>query len=151
MMVVFVCTGNSCRSPMAEGFLRKMLSDRGDTQTRVISAGTSALEGRPPTPEAVAAMAEAGIDISAHRSRRLTPDTVGEAGLIVGMAESHVDAVVAMDPTAIGKLYLLRDFASERGFDRGIRDPIGQSIDEYRAVRDDIRVLVARMAERMQP
>ena len=72
--VLFVCTGNVCRSPMAEGIFRRAVQGRGDY--RVISAGLGALEGQPPSAHAVAAVKELGIDISNQRSRMLTPELV---------------------------------------------------------------------------
>ena len=147
--VVFVCTGNSCRSPMAEGYLNHFLGERSGKDVRAVSAGTSAIPGYPPTPEAAAVMAEDAVDITAHRTRKLTGELVAEASVIVAMAESHMDAVVALDPGAVGKVYLLRDFSGAKSADRNIRDPIGHSIETYRAVRDEIKKLVKNLSERL--
>ena len=84
--ILFVCTGNVCRSPMAEGILRQAVQGRGNY--RVISAGLGAMEGQPPSAYAVQAVRELGIDISSQRSRMLTPELVQDADFIFGMTTS---------------------------------------------------------------
>src|SRR5262245_4123295 len=102
--VLFVCTGNVCRSPMAEGIFRKTVEKRGNY--RVVSAGLGAMEGQPPSPYAVQAVKELGIDISMQRSRMLTADLVEEADYIFGMTHNHVDTVVVLHPAAAEKTFL---------------------------------------------
>src|SRR5205809_5862154 len=89
--VLFICTGNVCRSPMAEGIFRAAVRGRGDF--RVVSAGLGAMDGQAPSPYAVQAVKELGIDISGQRSRMLTSELVEEADLIFGMTHSHIDTV----------------------------------------------------------
>src|SRR5665213_2540285 len=96
--VLFVCTGNICRSPMAEGLFRH--ATRGRTDSRVLSAGVGALEGQAPSSHAVRALNELGIDISPQRSRMLTSELVEEADYIFGMTHSHVDQVNLLFPQA---------------------------------------------------
>src|SRR5881394_3423638 len=92
--ILFVCTGNVCRSPMAEGLFRHAVKGRGDY--RVLSAGVGAIDGQAPSPNAVRAMRELGIDISSQRSRMLTGELVGQADYIFGMTHSHVDSVILL-------------------------------------------------------
>src|SRR5947199_9308988 len=106
--VLFVCTGNVCRSPMAEGIFRHAVQGRG--QYRILSAGLGAMEGQPPSPFAVQATRELGIDISHQRSRLLTPDLVAQADYILGMTHSHIDTVMMLYPQAAEKTFLLREF-----------------------------------------
>src|SRR5436189_6115623 len=106
--ILFICTGNVCRSPMAEGILRQALEGRGDYH--VISAGLGAMEGQPPSPYAIQAVRELGIDISGQRSRMLTAELVQEADYIFGMTHSHIDTVMLLYPQAAEKTFLLRDF-----------------------------------------
>ena len=89
--ILFVCTGNICRSPMAEGLFRHAVKGRGDFE--VFSAGVGAIDGLPPSEHAVRAVRELGIDISRQRSRMLTADLVRRADYIFGMTHSHVDAI----------------------------------------------------------
>jgi protein-tyrosine phosphatase len=107
--ILVVCTGNICRSPMAEGILRTLLRGRGVGGVDVSSAGVAGWDGSGATPEAVQAMAQNGIDISEHVARRLDPAMVKRAGLVLGMAEEHSEAAVFMDPTASDRTFTLKE------------------------------------------
>src|SRR5580698_11285511 len=135
--VLFVCTGNICRSPMAEGIFRHIMKGRRDIQ--VMSAGIGAMEGQPPSPHAVQAVRELGIDISKQRSRQLTADLVQEADYIFGMTHSHVDTVMLLYPQAAEKTFLLREFDDTLDpYEKDISDPIGSSYLVYVECRDQI-------------
>lgn len=97
--ILVVCTGNVCRSPIAEGLLRAALTARlGDQAPRVSSAGTMGWEGSGADPHSVEAAAERGIDISAHRARMLQPSEVLEADLVLAMAREHEEALRSLSP-----------------------------------------------------
>jgi len=135
--VLFVCTGNVCRSPMAEGLFRHAVEGRGEY--RVLSAGLGAMEGQPPSPYAVQAVKELGIDISPQRSRMLTPELVQQADYIFGMTHSHIDTVMMLYPFAAEKTFLLREFDETLDqFEKDISDPIGGSYEIYLTCRDQI-------------
>ncbi len=122
--ILFLCTGNVCRSPMAEGIFRQAIQGRGEYQ--VLSAGLGAAEGQPPSPYAVQAVKELGIDISGLRSRMLTVEMVEQADYIFGMTHSHIDTVGALYPHAAEKTFLLREFDETlESFEKDISDPIG--------------------------
>ena len=130
--ILYVCTGNICRSPMAEAYLKKVLTDMHKNNITVCSAGIAALEGLMPSAEAVRAMQSKGIDISTHRSQLLTVELLQKATIILVMTENHRNAILQMDPSAAGKAYLLREFddnADSRALD--IYDPIGLSGEIY--------------------
>ncbi len=148
--VLFVCTGNICRSPMAEGIFRKVVENRGNF--RVLSAGLGAAEGQPPSAYSVQAVKELGIDISMVRSRMLTSALVEEADYIFGMTHNHVDTVMVLHPSAAEKTFLLREFDETLDlFEKDISDPIGGSYDVYVDCRDQIEqgiVSLLRFIER---
>ncbi|MDK2857356.1 MAG: protein arginine phosphatase [Verrucomicrobiota bacterium] len=133
--LIFVCTGNTCRSPMAEGLLRQILGP--DSGWQITSAGICAANGWPANPNAVEALREKGIDISNHVSRALTPALVQTADLLVTMTRAHRDAVLRMCPESEGKVFLLTSFGVTQAA-ADIYDPIGESLDVYRRVRDEI-------------
>ncbi|HOB33110.1 MAG TPA: ribose 5-phosphate isomerase B, partial [Verrucomicrobiota bacterium] len=140
--VLFVCTGNVCRSPMAEGIFRKAVQGRGEY--RVLSAGLGAVDGQPPSPFAVQAAREIGVDISNQRSQMLKPELVQQADYIFGMTHSHVDTVTLLYPQAAEKTFLLREFDDTLDtFEKDISDPIGGSYEVYLACRDQIEQGIA--------
>jgi len=142
--ILFVCTGNVCRSPMAEGIFRQAIRGRGNY--RVLSAGLGALEGQPPSSYAVQAVKELGIDISDRRSRALTPDLVQQADYIFGMTHSHIDTVMLLYPQAAEKTFLLREFDETLDlFEKDISDPIGGSYEVYLNCRDQIEQGIASL------
>ncbi len=142
--ILFVCTGNVCRSPMAEGLFRQAMAGRNDFQ--VFSAGLGAVDGQPPSPFAVQAMREIGIDISHQRSRRLTAEDVEKADYIFGMTHSHVDTVTLLYPQAAEKTFLLREFDDTLDpFEKDISDPIGGSYEVYVNCRDQIEQGIASL------
>src|SRR5258708_2417494 len=134
--VLFVCTGNVCRSPMAEGLFRKMIA--GGHDLKVSSAGVSTYAGQSASPDAVEVLAKKGIDISGTRSKPLTEKLVQEATWIIAMTRNHLDSIFYQYPEAAEKTYLLREFEpGAASFD--IADPIGLGIDAYEEARDTIQ------------
>ena len=137
--IVFVCTGNMCRSPMAEGLLRAAILP-GWEEVTVSSAGTQAWNGQPAASLSVKVMKEKGFDISSHRARLVTPDIINRAALVVALAEEHLARMKAVAPGAGEWMILLGGLDPERE-DTDVVDPIGGSIEDYRAVRDDLASL----------
>ncbi len=132
--IVFVCTGNVCRSPMAEFYLRHFLGTK--TKWEVFSSGTGACFGSHASEYAVDVMKEIGIDISSHISRPLNVDLVGEADLIVVMAQHHAEFIRHRFTQYREKVFLLKSFGPDGRGD--IDDPMGGSLEQYRCTRDEI-------------
>jgi glycine hydroxymethyltransferase len=142
--ILFVCTGNVCRSPMAEGLFRHTARGRGEY--RITSAGVGAVDGQPPSPHAIRALRDLGIDISQQRSRMLTAELIEQADYIFGMTHGHVDAVNLLYPQAAEKTFLLREFDETLDiFEKDISDPIGGSFEVYVNCRDQIEQGIASM------
>ncbi|MEZ5303849.1 MAG: low molecular weight protein arginine phosphatase [Verrucomicrobiales bacterium] len=144
--VLFLCTGNVCRSPMAEALFRELVKARGDYE--VVSAGISAWDGQPPSPESQQVLRELGIDISHQRSNMLTPEMAAEATHIFGMTRGHLQAVHAYFPEAADKAYLVTEFAAQdalRG--RDVPDPIGMGVRVYAQTRDVLRAVLPSLRE----
>ena len=139
---LFICTGNVCRSPLAEGIFRHAMKGRNDI--RVVSAGIGAVDGQPPSHYSVLAARELGIDITRQRSRQLTAELVQEADFIFGMTHSHVDTIFLLYPEAAEKTFLLREFDDTLDvFEKDISDPIGGSYNVYLNCRDQIEQGIA--------
>jgi len=127
--VLLVCTGNTCRSPMAAGLLRQMLENEG-ARIVVESAGTAAWEDQPATATAIQVAAEGGVDLSGHRSRRLTPAMVRAADLVLVMERGHLAAVRALGADA-GHSHVLSEWPAPGEPGLEISDPFGASSEAY--------------------
>jgi protein-tyrosine phosphatase len=151
VLVVFVCTGNTCRSPMAELLMKKQLAellhcrideleDRGIV---VASAGVAAAGGSPPTAEAVQIMHEHGLDLSRHEAQPLTDQLIRHADYVIAMTQGHLQAIVDRWPNAAERVELLLP-------DRGeVADPIGQTQSAYRQCAQQIAAAVRHHAQRV--
>ena len=145
---LFICTGNTCRSPMAAGLAREMLAARlGTTAAKlpqqgvhVISAGIYGGNGDPATPEAVFAAGELGADISGHRSQKLTNQLIRDADMVFCMTDFHTEQVLAIEPKARGKIVRLSDEGE-------IADPIGGGREIYRRTARQIEAALRQRLE----
>ena len=131
MRVLFVCTGNVCRSPMAEALARKMLAERQREDVGVSSAGTAAGDGTPASEGSYLVGLEAGLDLGEHQAQQLTADLVADADLVFGMSWHHVQR--AEDLGGAGKTHLLGIYAGRTGDDADVPDPFGGDLAEYRS------------------
>ena len=140
LRVLLVCTGNTCRSAIAEGLLRQLLASREEPGSgppvAVSSAGTAALDGLPASPEAIEICREVKADIGRHRSRRLTPALLADSDLVLVMEEHHRQAALKLHPGVAGSVFLLSEYAGIG--EESIADPIGGGVALYRRTRGEI-------------
>jgi protein-tyrosine phosphatase len=142
-----VCTGNVCRSPIAEALLRHALEARGRADISVRSAGTAAADGTPASEGSYLIGLEAGVDLSPHRARLLTREAVAEADLILGMSAHHVERAVALGGS--GKAFLLGAYVGREGIEAEVEDPFGADLETYRQTWAQIADLVDEAVERL--
>ncbi len=156
--VLFVCLGNICRSPFAEGLFKKKVAQKGLNVLSAESAGLIALPGNPATYLAQRVAAEHGVDLSAHTAKPVSKDLVTWSHLILVMEKYHKDTLIADFPEAADKTMLIRNFARFGSKTRGIADPYGLEYDAYRfcfldiedAISGLIKYLSDRSSQRVQ-
>jgi protein-tyrosine phosphatase len=142
--ILIVCTGNICRSPMAEGLLKSMWPSRLNPQPVINSAGTHAFNGLPAEPYAIHAVSEYGVDISSHRSRVIDAALIERADLILAMEQQHVDSIRNATGGGAGNVGLLGDL-NAAGPHVEIPDPYGGSPDTYRECARMIKGCLERL------
>jgi protein-tyrosine-phosphatase len=142
--ILFVCTGNTCRSVMAQGLFQKMWDNIADKKINVeaCSAGISALSGIGASPDALEILREEDVDLSGHLSRQLDPDMVHKASYIYTMTKDQKNFLLAGFPEEAAKIFLLHEVLGEDE-KKDIPDPIGKGIEHYRAAAGDIKKALA--------
>jgi protein-tyrosine-phosphatase len=145
--ILFVCTGNTCRSALAEAIARDMARERGAESMTFGSAGTSAWDGSPASDGAILVGIERQLELNLHRSRALTRELVEAADLVLCMGDHHVERALVLGGE--GKTFLLVDYAERRMTGRSVPDPFGGGLDEYRTTADDLERLVGHVLDRL--
>lgn len=128
LKILLVCTGNTCRSSMAQGIAQKILAEMGQAEKVTISsAGTMAWPGYGAEPKAIQVLAAKGIDLTSHQTTKLTSPLILESDIIIAMTESHRQQILAMVNNYAGRIYVLN-----------VSDPFGGSIEDYEICANQI-------------
>jgi len=147
MRILFVCTGNTCRSPLAEALAQKLIVERALTDIEVVSAGTSAWDGAPASDGALLVGMERNLDLSPHRAQTLTRELVRDSDLILAMGPHHLERIEALGGS--GRSYLVTEYASRGATSRPVNDPIGGELELYRATADELDQEIRRVFDRL--
>lgn len=147
MKVLFVCSGNTCRSPLAEGLARKMAAERRLSHIAFASAGTGTLDGGGASEGAILVGLERGVDLSTHRTRALTQAILAEADLVLVMGPHHLESVRMHGGE--DKAHLLDHFASSGQSAGAVHDPFGGTLDAYRETAAELEYQIGRVLDRL--
>ena len=150
--VLFVCSGNSCRSPMAEGLLKKKLYPIYKEKINIESAGTLGINGNPATLHAITAAKEKGVDISNHTSKGINESIVSKADIIFAMEDHHKEFLERYFPKYKKNVFLLKAFnlRGRKPKNLAIKDPIGEGLKTYRRVINEIDQELERILPRLK-
>ena len=146
-IILFVCTGNSCRSVMAKGLLEKKLKELGRNDVEVFSAGIAIIGGYRATVETIEIMAREGMDVSGHYTQRVSPQVIKKSDVILVMEKIHEARIVQLAPQAKNRVFLLKEFAKIEDSSLDIADPIGKSDADYEQTFYTIKDAVERVGK----
>lgn len=142
MNILFVCTGNTCRSAMAAAIMDKIAVENG-LDVLIESAGVFAEEGQEASENAIKAVMQYGVDLSTHRTQPVTEDLIRQSDVILAMTQAHKKLI---EPMAEGKVYTLLEYSGSAG---DIQDPFGGDVEEYSEVAREIYDALVDVAEKI--
>lgn len=148
MKIMFICTGNICRSAMAHFMLEKMAKEE-NKDIKVYSCGIYAENGDIPTFEGVTVMKKYGIDISKHRATNIRQSNIEDMDIILCATNNHKNSVIAMYPELKDKVYTMKEYAECGKNDMDIKDPWGYGIDVYRECAKEIENCIKKIVEKV--
>jgi len=146
--ILLVCTGNICRSPLAEVLLRRELEERGAEGIQVTSAGTGAWEGAPASEGAYLVALENGLDLSRHGAQLLTREVVKDVDLILTMARHHRARVHELGGE--GRVHVIGEYIGRKGPEAEVADPFGSDLEVYRHTYAELEELIREAADRIE-
>jgi protein-tyrosine-phosphatase len=145
--LLFVCSGNTCRSPLAQVMTSALLAEAGVDDWEVDSAGLAALTSTPASERAIDVAAEQGLDLSQHSSKPLSVQLLEQAQLVLVMTESHKRSLLTAAPQFAAKIHTLKSFAGQSG---DVDDPYGGDLHRYREAAGEIHRLITRLVEKIK-
>ncbi len=148
--ILFVCTGNSCRSVMAQGLMQRLVEQAEMDNVLVESAGVYAVSGMPASRETQRVLQNIGVDCSNHRARLLTPEMIRQADFLFAMELFQLEAIIHREPSAVDKVHLLKTYGlplEELPSDPSIPDPIGKPLEIYEICFSEIARAVERIVK----
>ena len=148
MKIMFICTGNICRSAMAEWLLKKRIKEE-DIKVEVYSCGVYAENGDIPTYEGLYVMKEYGIDMSSHRATNIRNSNIEDMDVILCATKRHKDVVIYMYPELKDKVYTMKEYAGFNKNDLDIQDPWGYGLDVYKKCIKEIEECIENYLEKI--
>ena len=147
--ILFACSGNVCRSPLAEGILKKMIPHKLRNNINVQSAGVSTLNGMRPSAFAAEVAKNNGVNISSHRSKQITEKMISESDLIFVMSKDHLEYFKNSFIKYMDKVYALKKFSNPDNNNIDIKDPIGGDLGSYEKIFHEIKHEIERILPKL--